>query len=435
MISPARTRHQSTQRQVRRYSSAAAAAGLVLVCTSLVAALGVVATAGGNDQQSFHLPSVTQIRDEFPHINIVDLNTATGPLYHLVVAAISGPLGFGEAGTQIVGALFAALLAALAVWHARNVPTAYWRALAVAPLLLSAYFWQSALWMLTDDAAILFTMAALIMMERDLTVRRQVAIGVLIAAAIATRQTFVWTLVPAVLACLHCLHGQPWSTKFRALARMTVPGVAVLAVLVALWGGLTPPAMRGFNASGAAQSWISVAFTFAVAAVFAVPVLLATMRTGVIRDHARIAATVGVVVSLPAVVCPSAATSFPDDSRRGGVVWSVVAEFPDLAGRAPILVALAFIGGFACTIVYFLLDRRTAIILSSSLLALAVATTPASQMYQKYVELPIEMIAVLAIVALFIGGRLRHSWPLLGLAGFQALATVGIVVVPVLQAL
>ncbi|WP_072749482.1 hypothetical protein [Rhodococcus maanshanensis] len=412
--------------------SAAVAACTVLACTALVAGLGVIVTAGGRDQRSFHLPSVMRIRDDFPRIDIVDLPTATGPLYHLVVAAISGPFGMGEAGTQIVGALFAAALAALAVWHARSVPTPYGRALAVAPLLLSVYFWQSALWMLTDDAAILFTMAALVLLERTLTTRRQVAIGVLIAAAIATRQTFVWALVPAILACLWSMRGRPWPTRVGALARLCVPGVAVLVALVTMWGGLTPPAMRGFNAS--TQSWTSIAFTFAVAAIFAVPVLIATMRTDVIRERARVGVAVGAVAALAASVFPSAATSFPDDSRRGGVVWAVVAQVPDVAGRSPILVILAFIGGFACTVVFFILERRTAIILASALCALAVATAPGAQLYQKYAELPIGMFAVLAIVALFADGQIRRTWPLLGLAGFQALLTIGVVVMPIVRA-
>lgn len=392
----------------------------------------MITTAGGKDQQSFHLPSVLQIRETFPGIDVVDLPTATGPLYHLVVAAISGPLGLGEPGTQVVGALFAAALAALAIWHAQAIPTPYLRALAVSPLLLSAYFWQSALWMLTDAAAVLFTMAALILLEHSLPIRRQLAIGVLIAAAVATRQTCLWALVPAVSVCVYSLRDQSWRAVIGASARVSGPALAVLAVLTTLWGGLTPPAMRQFNT--ASQSWTAISFIFAVAAVFAVP-LVASIRTNLVRERAKVAATVGLLVAAPAIVFPSAATSSPDDSRRGGVVWAVVAKFPGIADRSPILVMLAFIGGFACTLIFYALEKRTAIMLTSAILALTIATVPGAQLYQRYAELPIAMLAVLAIVALAADRQILRTWPLLCLAGFQALATAGIVLMPAIRAL
>ena len=416
---------------LRCHLAAMVSAGFVIVCAAVVAGLGVIATAGGSDQQNFHLPAVLQIREAFPDIDIAGLPTATGPLYHLLVAAISGPLGLSEAGTQVVGALFAAALAALAVWHAESVPTAYLRALAVSPLLLSAFFWQSAIWLLTDDAAILFSMGALILLDRGLTIRRQVAIGVLIAAAVATRQTCLWALVPTMAMCLYSFR-HSWRAIVGALARVSVPALAVLVVLVTLWGGLTPPAMRQFNT--ASQSWTSISFVFAVAAVFAVPVAVATMCANAVRERAMAAASVGLIVAAPAIVFPSAATSSPDESRRGGVVWSVVANFPDVAGRSPILIALAFIGGFACTMVFCVLERRTAIMLASAILALALATAPGAQLYQRYVELPIAMLAVLAIVALANDRQIQRTLPLLCLAGYQALVTAGIVAVPAIRA-
>jgi hypothetical protein len=413
------------------YLPALCASAIVLICTAAVASLGAVTTAGGNDQRAFHLPSVLMIRDSFPTIDIIGLPTATGPLYHLLVAAISGPFALGEAGTQLVAAVFAAALAGLTVQHAQSLPTTQMRLLAVSPLLLSAYFWQSALWMLTDDAALLFAMGALILLGRTLTTRRLIVIGVLITAAIATRQTTVWILAPAIAMCWYEFRDRSWRSSVGATAWVSVPGILTLAVLMALWGGLTPPAMRQFNA--ATPSWTSISFTFAVAAIFAVPILAATRRAG--ERHLPTAALVGTVAAAPAIVFASAATSFPDDSRRGGVVWSLVAHFPDISGRSPLLAALAFVGGFAGTLVFHALDRRTAIMLASGLTALAIAIAPGSQLYQKYAELPVAAMAVLAIVALGHGRGFRRSWPLWSLTSYQALSTAGIVAVPILRAL
>ncbi|WP_460730105.1 hypothetical protein [Nocardia heshunensis] len=417
----------------RAYLPAAGAFVVVVGLAAIVAATGVVVTAGGNDQRAFHWPSVEQLRHSFPHLDLVGLNTATGPLYHLVVAAISGPLGLGEHGTQIVGALFAGCLAALAVWQARSLPTWYLRGLAVAPLLLSAYFWQSALWMLTDDAALVFALAATGLMIAAPTTRRQVAIGLLVAAAIATRQTFVWLLVPAVLSCVDPVRPRDDpKSALRGAVLVAVPGVVVLGWLILLWGGLTPPAMRQFNAAN--PSWTAIAFTFAVAAIFAVPVLVATTSFAVVREHLVAGVVTGLIVAAPALVFRSAATKFPDDSRRGGVLWTVVGQLPDVAGRSPVLAVAAFVGGFACTALFFVLERRSAVIIAAALIALAVVTAPGSQLYQKYAELPIAMLAVLVIAELARTRAPVRIWPLAGLAAFQLVATAGIVGVPVLRA-
>ena len=350
MDNSAVTLTQSTAK--RGYIPSGIAAAVVIASSAVVAALGILVTAGGRDQQVFHLPSVMYLREKAPNIDIVNMPTATGPLYHLLVAAVSGPLHLGAVGTQIVGSFFAAALAALAVWHTRTVPHAYGRVLAAAPLLLSPYFWESSLWMLTDDAAILFALAALITLMSGMTTRNQLTTGLLVAGAIATRQNSVWLLAPACATYLYELRFHPVSVRAAAIARVSAPGAITLAVLVSLWKGLTPTWGKG---NAATQSFTSVSFAFAVAAIFAIPILLATLTKPHVRGRIPVAVTVGMAAAMPAVIFTSNATTKPDDSRRGGVIWSAVSVFPDVANRSPLLAALAVVGGFASTIHYFML--------------------------------------------------------------------------------
>lgn len=394
---------------------------------------GIVATAGGVDQQGFHLPAVRHLLATAPALDVVGLPTATGPLYHLLVAAVAGPAGVGDAGIQIVGALFAAALAALALWHVRALPNPAHRVLAVAPLLLSAYFWQSALWMLTDDAAVLFGLAAVLVALSGSTTRQQLAAGLLIAAAIATRQNFVWLLAPVCAHYLLPLADRPAAVRGAALARVGGPGVATLALLIWLWGGLTPPAGREFNA--AALSPTAPAFAAAVTAVFALPILLAVVDGWApLRRHLPVAVTVGLLAAAPAVVFTSSATVAPDQSRRGGLVWSLVAVAPDVMNRSPMLVALAFTGGAVTTLLCVALPRSLAVLLSVSVLALATVTVAGAQLYQKYVELPLGMLALVIVAQLFAAGRIRRTWPLVALAVLQAVITAAVVGLPILRA-
>jgi hypothetical protein len=416
-----------------RASESFIAAIIVFGCSMGVALCGIVATAGGVDQQGFHLPAVRHLLATAPALDVVGLPTATGPLYHLMVAAVAGPAGVADAGIQIVGALFAAALAAMAVRHVRVLPDPAHRLLAVAPLLLSAYFWQSALWMLTDDAAVLFGLAAVLVALSGTTRRQQVGAGLLIAAAIGTRQNFVWLLAPVCAYYLIALADQPAAARGAALARVGAPGLATLALLIWLWGGLTPPAGREFNA--AAHSPTALAYAAAVTAVFALPILLSVVDGWApLRRHLPAAVTVGLLAAAPAVIFTSNATTAPDQSRRGGLVWSLVAAAPDVMDRSPMLVALAFLGGAVTTLLCLALPRSLAVLLSVSVLALATVTAAGAQLYQKYVELPLGMLALVIITQLFAAGRIRRNWPLAALAVLQAVITAAVVGLPILRA-
>ncbi len=112
-------------------------------------------------------------------------------------------------------------------------------------------------------------------------------------------------------------------------------------------------------------------YVAAVAAVFLVPLGVAVTTVADVRARAREAVVVGLIAAVPAIVFASAATLAPDDARRGGLVWSAVGAFPDVAGRSPVLVVLAFLGGFAATVVATSVPARHGAVLATSLVALA----------------------------------------------------------------
>lgn len=423
--------------RLRSRSSASqpiAAALTVCVLSALVAASGVIVTAGGNDQRDFHWGTIEYLRQIFPRIDVVNLYTATGPLYHQVVAAVSAPLDLTQSETQFVASFFAAALAAVVVWFALPITDPVLRWLVVAPLLLSPYFWQSALWMLNDDAGLLFGLIALIAVLRQResgSGYTQLGIGLLIAAAIATRQSYIWLVVPATCATLVAMPGGSKGGKIAAALRLAGPGVAVLTVLALLWRGFSPPLTQEMNASR--LSWVSLSYCFAVGALFFVPVAIAVWDR---RPRRPLAAYVlPVAAALPALVFESAATTPPDNSRRGSLIWTLVAHTPTIFGRSPFLAILAFVGALALCLVIVNLDRTTATLTGTGVVALAVAMVAGGRLYQKYFELPIAALALIALVALASAGLVARRWPLWAIAGLQAVLLAGIVAKPVLAAL
>ena len=117
--------------------------------------------------------------------------------------------------------------------------------------------------------------------------------------------------------------------------------------------------------------------------------------------------------------------SLSEGALRGGL--------PALVVGGAVLAILAFIGGAACALVFFALERGPALVLGAATVALAVSNSAAAQLFQKYAELPLAMITVLALVSLWTSGRVVRLWPLVMLAVLQAVMTAGLVVLPILR--
>ncbi|MCG5433100.1 hypothetical protein LV457_12515 [Mycobacterium sp. MYCO198283] len=372
------------------------------------------------------------MREAFPAIDVVHVQTATAPLYHLVTAALSESLGLGQAGTEVTGGTFAAVLAAVVVWFAGTVARGWCRALAVLPLLLSPYFWESALWMLNDAAALLFGFGALaVVLRRPDGRTAQLVVGMLLAAAVATRQTYVWAVVPAMAAVLLANRHRPQAQLAAIGCRVAVPPLLVLTALVVLWHGFVPPFFHEINA--ATRSWVSLSYCFAVAAMFLTPVLLCVEQRRSVPRVVAVAA-VGLAV-LPALIFSSTATVSPDDTRRGGLIWGLVAHGPAVGGRSLVLVALAGTGAYVTCRLAAQLSPPCAVVATTGLCALAVVLSAGGQLYQKYFELPIAALAVFAVCDALSAGTVTRRWPLCLLVAVQAMLTIGIVIRPIVSAL
>ena len=377
--------------------------GLLVLCFNiLVAFSGIVVTAGGNDQASFHMRSVHQALGMLPFVDISALHTATGPLYHVVVAIASWMLSANEVGIQILGSMFSVVLAVYVTYLSRSISTVSLRFLAVSPLVFSAYFWQSSLWMMTDNAAVLFFLLGInLLVTYYPKLARDLVGGLFLGLAIATRQSYAWVLLPVFYVNFVILRrGGSIPHRFLSLASWCLPGVAVLLYLISSWGGLTPSAMRGFNNNGLSPSALS--YAYALSLMFFLPILLSvwsSLRSTLSSKIGVSCLVFGVCAALPAAVFESAPTERPNDARRGGLLWTVLSKLPVIEGRSLVLIVLSFAGGVVLTSVGVILQKELGNLVAVSVPALAVSATFGSQLYQKYFELPLAGLAVISIIS------------------------------------
>lgn len=409
-------------------------AAIVALAIAGSATVGKLVTSAGRDQRDFHYPDVTKIVRDFPSFDLNGLSTATGPLYHVAVATLAGPLHLNEGGTQFVAGLFSVALAFAVARYTRSLPSFALRVIGILPLLTSVYFWQSALWMLTDNAALLFVFCALaVIIGNRNGASRQILVGILAACAVATRQNSVWILVPifALYAFAYWSDREPRRLKtfVRAVARTIAPSVVTLALLLWTWRGLTPPAAAAYNAQSI--SLVAPSYVAAVAAIFFVPILLCCSERPLSRRSLRLASVSAICAALPAAIFPSMPTS--DSSRRGGLIWSAVDHMPAISSRSVGLIVLSAAGGASLYLVCARLDPALKVIVGTSAVAMSVTGLAAAQLFQKYVELPMAGLSILVIVAIFGSNRWSRKYPLLLLYAAQLAVVIEVVLKPLIK--
>lgn len=384
---------------------------------------GRVYPGTGQDQFWYHLPTIQEMAREFPRVDVVDVQTATGPLFHLSIATIARATGWGPIALQVAGSLYGAAVLALAVLLARRTGQPGRFLLVAAPLLLAHSFWVCTLWLNTDVAALLFAAMSLVgLIGAQRHPRLLWLVATAAAAAVATRQIYVWLLVPIAAAIILTGAGD-WRRRVGKAAAVCAPAALVLVTLVALWQGLAPPRFVGGHTTHA--TWAGVSFGAALLGVFGALALIA-LRPSLTRKDIRWCGLGAVLASAPAAVFPS----YPDsgDGRDGGWIWSLLAATPEVAGRAPVLCLLAAVGGAAMTglcLATARVSRMSAVIVGTGTTALLVAQSYIAQAYIKYYEMP--LLLLLAVVVWPLAARLNTKPRAASL--FAVVAAIGLQVV------
>lgn len=301
------------------------------------------------DQDYYHRPAIEILSAQLPTPDFSNFGSATTPGYHLFMAVLDR-MGADDLGLRLVSSLFGL---AAAVVLARVVARLSGRetlgAIAGVAFLLNPYVLSSAMFLTTDDLALLLMVLALASAidsartgSNRYTLVRAMAWS---TGAVLVRQVLLWTAGLAWIGVvMRTIVGrEPRPLRALGLATLSMlPAIALVAYFVRTWGGLTPP---GF------QSVIPVGFNpatpvYMLALVGSWGALIAACHPGLpsaLRSRtAVVCAAIGLVWALAVVTTPDAP---PDGRRWGGVLWSVAQQFPVVAGRSVLIVPLAAAGG------------------------------------------------------------------------------------------
>lgn len=396
---------------------------------------GVHGPAGYVDEQLYHLRTILELAPQLPEPSLNDVNTATTPGFHLVLAVVARLVSDDRALLEAVGALFSLAMVLVAYSLIRRRAGPWLAFMLILPLLLSHYFLQSAAWLNTDNAAALFILLTLgVALRLPETGRGYALGGVFVFLAVWVRQLALWAAGPFVFAAAVAGRlvpglrppgdGRPSIRPLLLALAAVVPAIATLAILVAHWGQITPPALAG-QAEG--RSPAAIPFTLALVGVFG-PFFAAcaVTREDLLRGRAPLAAAA--VGALLAIAVPTSESSeLPEERRTGGGLWRVVGDTPEVGDRSLTVAVLAALGAVLLVGLWRAAERhamrRPAAIVLVAIASLGLAQAGTVRTYQRYFE-PLLLVCLALLATL---GPLDRRRTIVVMTVLSALQLVGCV--------
>lgn len=420
-------RQDSDQNNRRSRRSAAAVLCLLFAILVLPVVISTQGTLGDGatdikyptsemgDQRKYHEETILVFAEQWPSVDLVNYPSATAPGYHLLMALVARYTSHDLMILQLVSSLLSFGLL-LVVWGYGARHAGAWPALGLMlPLVASSYVIGSGIWLVTDNAGLLFVCLALggAMMVRP-TPMRTARWALYATCAAGIRQIHVWVAAPVVLAALL---GSPLSryaprhlraglkqTLTMPVLFATLPVLLLPLVLVGLfiwkWGGLTPPAYSDLHSTGFAP--VSSLVALALVGSFGIFFLPAFCPKW--TDILKVDRWLVIAVILALAISLIFPTSYDQSlGRWGGAIWELVRRMPDVAGRSIVFPPLAALGAVVLVHAWRAAGRagraREATVLLLSLLGWMIAESVNTQSGQRYYE-PMILVGLAWLAAL-----------------------------------
>ncbi|MBO6512886.1 MAG: hypothetical protein JJ974_02825 [Phycisphaerales bacterium] len=383
---------------------------IVVILLTILAAWPLIFTGnvngrGASDDLLFHWPTIQTFADQLPTPDLSSYQSATTPGYHLELAVIHR-LGASRMIVQLYASLWTIILTALLAWRAGK---AFGRAgvILCLPFLASMYCLFPSIWLLPDNAGWLCVLLLMLLaLEYRPSLRVITVSGVVLIALVVIRQSHIWaavtlamsawvgtqTQVPAINKLFSDLVDR--TSRLLPVIFASIPAGLILLYFMYLWQGLVPPPFQNNHQS---TNLITPAFILtqvAILSFFFLPILMPQLKK-ILKSHRAWwidALVFGFIVG----ALPPASYYAVDQGRYSGW-WNIIAEFPVIADRSPVIVLGAPIGALFCVLWCTMVSRRDAWILAATLAAFAIAQSANHASWQRYHE---PMLIITGIIIL-----------------------------------
>lgn len=300
------------------------------------------------DETIFHLGVIRAFAAELPFPDLRDYNSATTPLFHLVLAVADRLFGLELPGLRAVNVLisYGTVLYLFHLFHRQLLWSRGDALMAAAAIGVSPYFFGSSFLVLTDNLAwglAVITCGTALSAVRGGRTFTWCAVAGWTALVLLTRQSYVWLY----LAVVALAASAPGAWRDRVVRTGIVLSSALpLVPLVFMWDGLVPPTFQLGGGSGIEHRPITavnlLAFNFVIAIVGVYALLIPARVPAHDDSDRRVVLSTwrlpGWSASLLAVLFTAALLSLQPMHRdmefHNGVLWSVAERLPQIHGSS-----------------------------------------------------------------------------------------------------
>lgn len=199
------------------------------------------------DQREHHLPQVEIfVEQPFTLGSPYPATVAMAPGQHVMLSLVSKHLSNGLVGADVfsirmVNALFGLGLLLTSWWliYLSNAGRILKSTYLVLPLLFSPYVLGGSIWVMSDNAALLWACIALIiLLQKDRSGWFLSLAGIFAALAVFWRQNYIFLIIPMLWRVFQEILKQK---NWLPLLLSTIMPLTIVVYLIAIWGGLVPP--------------------------------------------------------------------------------------------------------------------------------------------------------------------------------------------------
>jgi len=335
------------------------------------------------DESVYHYPTVLAFAHDLPQPNLTDYQSATTPLYHLTLAGLTLVVGTSILSLRLASAGFS--LACILIIYTflrqrkgRSGPAVFFCLL----ILFSPYFLGPAIRLGTDNAAVVWVVLTLMLLEPIKLPRPNVfAAALSMLFAVLTRQINAW-LAAVMLWRMKPAKGTPLSvTSLWKMLWPILPATVVLTAFFILWRGPTPPAFISHSRHLSPQAPIYIVSLLAVYGLFFFPWFLTLWHQYQPRLSV-LALFISTGLALLALTSLSPLTR----TETGGMLWLLAEHLPRLAGTSLIFWLLLPIGLIWLYLLGCHLTSSNDYLFPVAFIAWALSNILNAKIYQRYFD-------------------------------------------------
>jgi len=229
-----------------------------------------IPTFHDGDEQIYHFPIIKSFSEQLPFPDISDYNSATGPLYHIVLAAGVRLLGLEIHSLRLLNMLFS-IIGCIVFYKILRLRSDNHLLSALVSIVfsLSPYFFGSSFRLLTDNFAIMLYFASvyfLLKFSEKPNYGYWFSFCIFAMLCTVTRQVYVHIFLIGLFVSVF---NPSINTKAKLVMTIgTFLSAIPLMMLIVLWEGFTPPTFQDKYATSIVFLPRSAGFAVAVVGVY-----------------------------------------------------------------------------------------------------------------------------------------------------------------------